>query len=164
MKIYIDNYNPNNLLNKLEILEPYIIKYSSYIEILSDDGIYYINETGNINKINNVKDESVKITNILYNYKFLIDLSIISYENVTSIPLNHVNNKIFRYDYKIDVKSNLKLIIEFKHNETKDTCETSNINNELTPINFYFEYSNKILDYNEIFNNNDFNVFLSLLK
>lgn len=168
MKVYIDDFPPTNLSYKLNILEQYLIKSMNYIEILSDNGIFNINESGIIYKINVIKDESIKVTNVWHNLKFIIDYTKCSYENVTTIPLNHINNKIYRYEYKIDIKSNLKFIIEFidkkLENLKNESKELSNsYKTELIPINFYFEFSN-IIDYGEIFNNNDFNVFLSLLK
>ena len=53
MKIYIDDYEPNNLiyksiksenLNILNKLKPYLINLYSYIEIYSDNGIFHINK------------------------------------------------------------------------------------------------------------------------
>lgn len=162
MKVYVDNYEQNKLLSKLNILKQYLINNIDYIEIISDDGIYYIDETG-ISKLFLIKDESIKYTSVFHNLKFIIDKSISFKEIVTTIPLNHINNKIHKLEYKIDNKSKIKLIIEGYYKQS------INVENQTVSLftvnNFYFEiFDNNEIDINEIFNNYDLNVFLSLLK
>jgi len=167
MKIYINNYNPHNLLNKLNKLEKYLINNNNYIEIFSDNGIFYIDELG-IYKIIIIKDESIKYTSALSNYIFLIDKTKYYKENVTNIPLNHINNTVYKYEYKLDIKSKIKLVIEGNIDKVDNTDILINNNknklNLFTPNNFYFEILDKNITFNELFNNNDLNVFLSLLK
>lgn len=169
MKIYIDDYNPNDLSDKLIKLEKYLINSCDYIEIYSDDGIFYIDELG-IYKLIIIQDECIKYTSAFSNLKFLIDKTKFYKENITSIPLNHINNKIYKNEYKIDIKSKIKLVIEGTIDYLNETNLLINNNknklNLFIPNNFYFELSNKDKDINinEIFNNNDLNVFLSLLK
>lgn len=165
MKIYIDDYEPSNLSDKLIKLEKYLFNSCDYVEIYSDDGIFYIDELG-IYKIIVIKDECIKYTSAFSNLKFLLDKTRFYKENVTSIPLNHINNKIYKHEYKIDIKSKIKLIIEgiiHYHNDTNLLINNNKLN-LFIPLNFYFELSDKDIDLNEIFNNNDLNVFLSLLK
>jgi hypothetical protein len=72
MKIYIDNYEPKNLSNKLDKLNKYLINSNSYVEIYSDDGIFYVDEFG-IYKIIIINDDHIKYTSKALNYGFIID-------------------------------------------------------------------------------------------
>jgi hypothetical protein len=168
MKIYIDNYEPKNLSNKLDKLNKYLINSNSYVEIYSDDGIFYVDEFG-IYKIIIINDDHIKYTSKALNYGFIIDNTKLYKENVTAIPLSHINTTINKYEYKIDIKSKIKLVIEGNDNQTNDsdilvTCEKNKLTSFI-PNHFYFEILDKnITTINEIFNNNDLNVFLSLLK
>jgi hypothetical protein len=168
MKIYIDDYNPYTLSNCLNKIKKYLINKYQYIEIYSDDGIFYIDDLG-IYKIIIIQDETIKYTSAQTNCKFLIDRTKSYKENVTTIPLNHINNTIHKYEYKLDLKSKIKLVIEGTIdpnsndiNNNKDNQD--NQSNNFIPNNFYFEILDKNIDFNELFNNNDLNVFLSLLK
>jgi len=167
MKIYIDDYNPYTLSNKLTKLKKYLVNTHQYIEIYSDDGIFYIDDLG-IYKIIIIQDETIKYTSTQTNRKFLIDRTKSYKENVTNIPLNHINNTIYKYEYKLDLKSKIKLVIEGTIDPTNNIDHiNNNLNNEsniFIPNNFYFEILDKNIDFNELFDNNDLNVFLSLLK
>jgi hypothetical protein len=170
MKIYIDDYNPYTLSNKLTKLKKYLVNTNQYIEIYSDDGIFYIDDLG-IYKIIIIQDETIKYTSTQTNCRFLIDKTKSYKENVTNIPLNHINNTIHKYEYKLDLRSKIKLVIEGTINPTNNIDQIDHINNSLNnesniliPNNFYFEILDKNIDFNELFDNNDLNVFLSLLK
>jgi hypothetical protein len=170
MKIYIDDYNPYTLSNKLNKLKKYLVNTHQYIEIYSDDGIFYIDDLG-IYKIIIIQDETIKYTSIQTNCRFLIDRTKSYKENVTTIPLNHINNTIHKYEYKLDLKSKIKLVIEGTIDPNNNIDQTDHISNNLNnesnifiPNNFYFEILDKNIDFNELFDNNDLNVFLSLLK
>jgi len=170
MKIYIDDYNPYTLSNKLTKLKKYLVNTNQYIEIYSDDGIFYIDDLG-IYKIIIIQDETIKYTSTQTNCRFLIDKTKSYKENVTNIPLNHINNTIHKYEYKLDLRSKIKLVIEGTINPINNIDQIDHINNNLNnesnifiPNNFYFEILDKNIDFNELFDNNDLNVFLSLLK
>ena len=44
MKIYIDNYNPNKLINKFEKLDTYFLCKKDIVELYCDDGMYLIDQ------------------------------------------------------------------------------------------------------------------------
>ena len=49
MKIYINNYNIDNLSKKLKGLNKYLISKTNSIEIYSDEGIYLVDENNMYN-------------------------------------------------------------------------------------------------------------------
>lgn len=163
MKLYIDDYDPKDLINKLDKLKKYLINSYNYIEIYSDDGIYYIDKS-QIYKIIVEKDESIKYTCVLSGYKFILDKSISSKELVNNIPLNHINNTIYKNEYIIDSKKDVIFIIEGYYEKNEEIHD--NDCNVFIPNNFYFELSNNdnMNNISKIINNNSINVFLSLLK
>jgi hypothetical protein len=159
MKIYIDEYDPLNLKNKLNVLDHYFLKSSNYIEIYSDNGIYHINN-------NYIYKTVIVQDNIEYkqlnNIKFIIDKSKYTKQIINNIPLNHINFTIYKFEYCINEKSKIKFIIEGNY----DYIDYEKIINDkyhlFTPSNFYFEIDE--IDNHNIFSNNDINVFLSLLN
>lgn len=173
MKIYIDDYEVKNLSDKLTNLNKYLINSKNYVEIYSDDGIFYVDEFG-IYKIIVLYDDHIKYTSKSLNNKFIIDNTKLYKENITYIPLCHINNTINKYEYKIDIKSKIKLVVEGNDclicddNSSNDNNKNSKTNyNSFIPNNFYFEILEKNLNTNnvdELFNNNELIVFLSLLK
>jgi hypothetical protein len=163
MKVYIDDYDPKNLIDKLDKLKQYLINSSNYVKIYSDEGIYNIYKS-KIYKTIIEKEEIIRYSSIFYGLQFIIDKSTVNEENIFSIPFNHIDYKIYKNEYKINIKSNIKLIIEGYYVENQDSHNNSN-SILFSPNNFYFELLNyEINNINEIFKNDDINVFLSLLK
>jgi len=169
MKIYIKNYNPKNIQKKLKLLDDYYINTKNSIEIISDEGIFYINDK-KFYKMNIILD---KLSELRSNdSELLLDKSVFNNETVHYLPLNHINTHITTFYYSINHKSKIKLVIEGKYEiNSDDTIENENDNTKIitnkyynfSPINFYFEVPNEITDF-ELLNNDDLNVFLSLLN
>jgi hypothetical protein len=171
MKLYIVEDNPQSLsflalakdkknrakMNKIILkLEKYLIKKQSIIDIYSKQGIYQINEN-HTHKLY-VKSEKPHENIILKNgddknITLVIDDSIIEKELVNQIPYEHVTIPLIIHKYSLNKKNSLGpfLVIEFF---------TNNKEEQMRPINYYFEYGNN--------DNNipieDINVFLSLLN
>ena len=61
MKIYIKNYKPKNILKKLKLLDDYYINTKNNIEIISDEGIFYVNDK-NFYKMKNRMKKYFKIS------------------------------------------------------------------------------------------------------
>lgn len=168
MKIYIKDYNPMDVLKKIKLIDEYYYSTKKYIEIISDSGIFYINDK-NFYKINIVLDELVelKITDL----DILLDKSIYNNDIIYQLPFNYIDSHITAFYYAINSKSKIKLVIEGKYeiidNEIDKVIDKDKIimnkYYNFSPTNFYFEAPNEKTDF-ELLNNDDLNVFLSLLN
>ena len=158
MKIYIKNYKVIDILKKLKLLDQYYINTKNNIEIISDEGIFYINDK----KFYKMKIISDKLVELRSNdLELLLDKSVFNNESVHHLPLNHINTDITTFYYSINPKSKIVLVIEGKY-EMDDDKITNKYHN-FTPTNFYFEVPNEKTNF-ELLNNDDLNVFLSLLN
>ena len=163
MKIYINNYNPNNLLKKIKLIDKYFYGTKNNIEIVSDDGIFYI-DNNKFYKLNIISDDLSKLNN--NNNELLIDKSIYNKDITHQLPLEHIILNVTTFYYSINVKSKIKLVIEGKYEDENFNFEILNNTNKyqnFIPTNFYFEVPNEKNDF-EILNNDDLNVFFSMLN
>ena len=147
MKIYINNYNIDNLSKKLKGLNEYLINKTNSIEIYSDEGIYLVDE----NNIYNITylDRPIQKINYTDSIEMSIDLSTTNSIIVNQLPSDNIILKLATYTYKICPRSKVKLIINF----------TLNKNMEYKPYNFYFDVLDDI-DINGPIFKEDINVFL----
>ena len=147
MKIYINNYNIDNLSKKLKGLNEYLINKTNSIEIYSDEGIYLVDE----NNIYNITylDRPIQKINYTDDVEMSIDLSTTNSIIVNQLPSDNIILKLATYTYKICPRSKVKLIINF----------TLNKNMEYKPYNFYFDVLDDI-DINGPIFKEDINVFL----
>ena len=147
MKIYINNYNIDNLSKKLKGLNEYLINKTNSIEIYSDEGIYLVDE----NNIYNITylDRPVQKINYTDDIEMSIDLSTTNSIIVNQLPSDNIILKLATYTYKTCPRSKVKLIVNF----------TLNKNMEYKPYNFYFDVSDDI-DINGPIFKEDINVFL----
>jgi len=147
MKIYINNYNIDNLSKKLKGLNEYLINKTNSIEIYSDEGIYLVDE----NNIYNITylDRPIEKINYTDEIEMSIDLSTTNSIIVNQLPSDNIILKLATYTYKICPRSKVKLIVNF----------TLNKNMEYKPYNFYFDVSDDI-DINGPIFKEDINVFL----
>ena len=158
MKLYIKNYKVMDILKKLKLFDQYYINTKNNIEIISDEGIFYINDK----KFYKMKIISDKLVELRSNdLELLLDKSVFNNESVHHLPLNHINTDITTFYYSINPKSKIVLVIEGKY-EMDDDKITNKYHN-FTPTNFYFEVPNEKTNF-ELLNNDDLNVFLSLLN
>jgi|694.fasta_scaffold58466_7 hypothetical protein len=182
MKIYIKDYNPRDVLKKIKLIDEYYYSTKKYIEIISDIGIFYINDK-NFYKINIVLDELVELK--INDFDILLDKSVYNNDIVHQLPFNYIDSHITAFYYAINSKSKIKLVIEGKYeimdneimdneimdNEIDKVIDkvidkdkiTMNKYYNFSPTNFYFEAPNEKTDF-ELLNNDDLNVFLSLLN
>ena len=166
MKLYIKNYTPIDIFTKIKLLDDYYVSTKNNIEIVSDDGMFFINEK-KFYKMNIILDKLVELRS--NDLELLLDKSVYKNEIVYHLPLNHINTYVTSFNYAISPKSKIKLVIEGKYefNENENSIDNEKIITNkyynFTPINFYFELQNEITDF-EILNNDDLNVFLSVLN
>ena len=147
MKIYINNYNIDNLSKKLKGLNKYLISKTNSIEIYSDEGIYLVDE----NNMYNITylDRPIQKINYTDDIEMSIDLSTTNSIIVNQLPSDNIILKLATYIYKICPRSKVNLIVNF----------TLTKNMEYKPYNFYFDVSDDI-DINGPIFKEDINVFL----
>jgi len=159
MKIYIKDYNPKDILKKIKLIDEYYYSTTKSIEIISDDGIFYI-DNKKFQKINIVLDELVELK--ICNFDMLLDKSVYNNDIVYQLPFNYIDSHTTTFYYAINSKSKIKLVIEGNYNIIDNEIITNKYYN-FSPTNFYFEAPNEKTDF-ELLNNDDLNVFLSLLN
>jgi len=143
-KIYIANYDPSNLTNKLDKLKPLLKKQVVVKHLYCDDGMYTIEN----NKLymlepsfnSNVEEKKVN------NYTFIID----------STPVN-----------KIEVQSQLPLSYIIRETVVNvcgsmdTTLNVETIDNKV--VDFYFLCKEHKVDFSNQFFKEDLNEFLAVL-
>jgi len=163
MKIYIKDYNPIDILKKVKLIDEYYYSTKKSIEIIADEGIFYINDK-KFYKMNVVLDELVKLK--INNFDMLLDKSVYNNVIVHQLPFSYIDSHITTFYYYINSKSKIKLVIEGNYdvNEIADNDKIlTNKYYNFSPNNFYFEAPNEKTDF-ELLNNDDLTVFLSLLN
>jgi hypothetical protein len=162
MKIYINNYTPDKLLKKMQILDSYFNGTKNNTEIISDDGIFSIDKN-NFYKINIILDELKKLKT-QQNIELLLDKSTYNRDIVYQLPLEHIILKVTTFYYVVNPKSKIKLVIDgIYENDCINDIINENRYHDFIPINFYFEVPNEKKDF-ELLNNDDLNVFFSILN
>lgn len=145
MKIYVTNILPSAI--KLAAIDKYILNKegSKKYELSSEDfGTHIINYSKN-NVENMYRIEPTLNMDLhLINYKdfsLLVDLTnYVHIPIVSQFPVNYVLTKMVCFEYCINKKSGLKLVV--------DCLEESNqlLEKEIIPINFYFTSSNFMIN------------------
>lgn len=159
MKLYIKNYKPIDIFRKLKLLDDYYFSTKNSIEIISDDGIFFINDK-KFYKMNIILDKLLELRS--NDLELLLDKSVYKNEVVHHLPLNHIDTPVTSFTYAINSKSKIRLVIEGNYDSNNEKIITNKYD-KFSPINFYFELQNEISDV-ELLNNDDLNVFLSLLN
>lgn len=152
MKIYIDNYNIENLPKKMKCLNKYLTNKTNSIEVYSDEGIFVIDQQ-NIYNITYL-DKPIKKVKYINNNDTKFDMMIDTTETTKTI-VNHLpqDNIIIKTEtqiYQIDASSKTKLVVNSRLNK---------LVNEYKVYDFYFDVSNDI-DINSPIFKEDINVFL----
>lgn len=152
MKIYIDNYNIDDLPKKMKNLSKHLMNKTNTIEVYSDEGIFVV-DVQNIQKVDHL-DKPVKKGKYINEtgrvFELLMDHSETTMTLVNQLPTDNVIMKIETQIYQISANSKTKLVIKSSLNK---------VTNEYRPYDFYFELSNDIDISNPIFTE-DINVFL----
>jgi len=151
MKLYIENYNPKYLLDKMSKLKEYIVETKNVTFIYSEDGIFEISE----NNIFQLEPFSEKIERITLDNKtyFLVDYTILKRELAHYVPSDHNAIETVINKYTLNKGKNaMQLIVYLSKDKEK-----------YVPYDFFIE-----IDNNESLTNNfvkeNLNVFLSLLN
>ena len=161
MKIYIEDNNNTilkNLASNKKILhniDKYLVDKKNITKFYSKYGFFHVND----NKIYSTKI----ITDNVYKKKvicekneinLLIDNSKLEKHIAFQLPYEHVSMPLIIHSYVNSINKNLKLVVENLYSNDNIIMEN------ITPINFYFEYCLE----NNVIPIEDINVFLSLLN
>lgn len=152
MKIYIENYNIENLSKKMKGLNKYLTNKTNVIEVYSDEGIFVIDQQ-NIYKVDYLdkpikKGKYISDTSAVFN--MIIDTTETTKAIVNQMPPDNVIIKTETQVYQINASSKTKLVVISTLNKAV---------NEYKPCDFYFDVSNDIDINSQIFKE-DINVFL----
>jgi hypothetical protein len=152
MKIYIENYNIENLSKKMKGLNKYLTNKTNVIEVYSDEGIFVIDQQ-NIYKVDYL-DKPIKngkyISETGAVFNMMIDTTETTKAIVNQLPPDNVIMKTETHLYEINATSKTKLVVISTLNKAI---------NEYKPRDFYFDVSNDI-DINSPIFKEDINVFL----
>ena len=152
MKIYIDNYNIDDLPKKMKNLSKHLMNKTNTIEVYSDEGIFVIDQQ-NIYKVAHL-DKPIKNVKYINETNTIFDMMIDSSETTSTIvnqlPPDNVIMKTETQVYQTSPTSKVKLVIISLLNRQL---------NEYKPHDFYFDVSNDI-DINSPIFKEDINVFL----
>jgi hypothetical protein len=134
-KIYLANYLPDKIKNKMPILEPFLKKEINYSILYSEDqGLFKIEK----NNIYQLYPIDFPITTDDKN-NFIIDKSYFKEERIYQIPFNHIKKDITQFYYCIGKEERNKptllyLVIEGFYEKPQQFIST----------NFYFETDENI--------------------
>ena len=170
MKIYIENYNPNKLIKKLDKLETYFLMKKDIVEIYCDEGIYIIDNNNCYKR--NISNENI-VNKTVNDVNYVIDETVITNENVYQIPPDHISINITKFYYGLPNANQFKnqnqnminLVIEGVKNmkpNYDNNYDESKYDNFLLN-NFYIEVFFKE-NIDTILQKEIINVFLSLLN
>jgi len=156
MKLYINNFNIDILVEILKELKETYINSETFIQIYSIDGIYKIDETAIIKQIC-IDKELIFFKNYYSDFTLIADPSYYKTEIIHNITPQHISTKMKRCFFEINKNSNIKVVIEGE--VTEDNENLYNIN----PNDIYFEIPDNI-NINDALVKKEIIVFLSLLN
>jgi hypothetical protein len=152
MKIYINNFNLNNLPNVQKMLTDILFETQNYTEVYTNESVYYIDHK-NIYLLEPKDGETCIYKNYFNDMSLIVDNSYFKKSLETCVNGNtHLHKRITRYIYKLNSKSKLNFVIEFAHDLDK-----------LVPNDVYFQ-CHEIVDIKELFIKQELIEFLSLLN
>ena len=151
MKVYLENYNINEILIKKNNFDKYYEKTYDRIDIFSPEGMFVIDKNS-MCKLTDIIDKPIKTIYKFYNdISLIIDESTYNKSEVFQIPVNHIHVNTVSFIYKIN-NNKTKMVIEGSYcNNRNDVIDKYE---GFTPSNLYFTDC----DINEI------NVFLKALN
>lgn len=141
MKIYIDDYDVNKLVNFFDVIDKYYKNTFIKTMIFSENGIFYVDNTEVYNLI--IHDVPIQEPLFLDKFKLIIDNSVVTKQKVFGLPNQHVAiNKTFLY-YSVNNNDNINFVIEGEGTYLCSALPTQKYTN-FKPFDFYFEISNDI--------------------
>ena len=155
MKIYVTNINPSTIKPVLNSgkLDKYILNQNGYkkYELNSEDfGTHIIDYSkNNVENMYRIEPTLNMDLHFIKDYKdlptLLVDQTNYVYIPVVSqFPVNYVLTKMTCFEYVLNKKSAVKLVVEClleNNNDLLSASFGSSLNKEFIPINFYFTSS-----------------------
>jgi len=157
MKLYIADFNPKCLYNKLHLLDNYYTETQIIHEIYTDEGTYCLNDK-NIRKQYVTDNTTVEIENYIDDYNVVIDYSTIHYKEQPQLPYDHLLLTTVEFHYHTFHRSPIQLIIKGNYDISMEEDKYKNF----VPNDFYFEILDRI-DVNGQLCKDEINKLLSLL-
>jgi len=155
MKLFIENYSFSNLTAIIPSLKKYLVDTKQILEITSNEGQYYI-DNSKVYKII-VNDKDIVIHKKYYNdLNLLIDNSCAVMIETNQIPNYNIEILYKYYYFALNKSSKLRFVIQTIYDIADEI-------NNIDPIDFYFETEGDV-EINNIFFKDEINVFLSLLN
>jgi hypothetical protein len=140
MKIYIENYNLNNIISKCNILDKFLFNTKTQIDIYSAEGLFIVDNT-KLFKLKITDKKTCKIENYFKKNNIIMDDSNVDKEITYQLPQEHIAINLTIFTYKICQKSKISLVIEGTYNQEPQIDKYIGFE----PSNFYFiSYSNII--------------------
>ena len=155
MKIFIKDFNLNNLISKLKNLEKYLYNTDCYYDIYSKEGNFNV-DGSNIYNLLHVDNETKTINNFLSTYSIIVDYSETKKEKNNYLPIDSIILPVKNLYYKLNNNSKITLVIQVNWDVKLEV-------NEIIILDSYFVIEEE-KDVNNIFIKNELNVFLSLLN
>jgi hypothetical protein len=151
MKIYINQFNLDNLEKIVSTFEPYLLKTERYTELYTNENIYKIQN----NVIYSLKqhDKPIQIYNDYYDmFSLIVDTSYYNIEKEYNVQgKRHVSFQIIKNYYNIHKpKQTTKSTNSTASNLIYLVIENKKKGDTNLPFNIYFE-TNECLDINEPF-------------
>jgi len=155
MRIFIQNYSLSKLINKISLLKPYLVDTTSKLEIISNEGQYYIDNSKSYKKV--VSDKSAKLYENYYNdLGLLVDYSEIIIVETNQIPNYNIEMMSTYFYFALNETTKTKFVVQAYDVVTDDLTT-------IRPFDFYFETEGDV-EINNMFFKDEINVFLSLLN
>ena len=155
MRLFIQNYSLSKLINRISSLKPYLVDTTTKLEIITDEGQYYIDNSTAYKKV--VSDKSAKLYENYYNdLGLLVDYSEIIIVETNQIPNYNIEMLSTYFYFALNKTTKTKFVVQAYDAVTDDL---TNIN----PFDFYFEIEGDV-EINNMFFKDEINVFLSLLN
>ena len=154
IKIYIENIPLSKIQNNVKELQSFLHKEYKQTTFYSQENGTFIQEKGEIYYLEPSYEEKYEILNYL-SHKLIIDSTdIIKLKVVSQLPIDYIMYAKIVREYKLHEKSMNTLVVSGFLNES----------NDFLPIDFYFECKKGDFNIENIFFQNDFNGFLSILN
>lgn len=155
MRIFVLHYNLNNLNNKINELDKYLVNTTTYHECVSKEGIFHIDQS-NIYKLKHNDGKIIKCQNYANNLDIIVDYSETEKTKEYQIPPDSIVLSFYNSYYSLASNSKIKMVVQKMQKV-----------NETVISDFYFEINeknNEKIDIHNIFVKKELNVFLSLLN
>lgn len=168
VRIYVYNIELSSIKNKLETFKKFLTKEEEQVHIFSQEYGHYKIEKDKIYLIESAYNENYK--QIKYNdYVLLIDsIKDDNIQVVSQLPKDYIYNKRTYLEYKLPLITFIIWGIYDKpkqdHSFSKKTIHNTTKDLEFYPMEFYFECDDKHFNIDNLFFQEEFNRFLSMLN